>query len=100
MEDGIQTDSLTPGTLLEVATRSRSYRVEILPGGEALISGHPKYCPEPTCVRLHGSTWGHSLLRLHYIGKGMNLEFGHPQFGIVHTSPVLDVREVAPNLAA
>ena len=61
--------------------------------GEALISGHPVFCPQPTRVYIHGSTWGGSMLKESFIGRGMHLEFGHPDGLAVTTSAIQEIRE-------
>ena len=90
---GVSIDELPAGTELEVETSSRTYRLRLLPDGEASISGHPKYCPQPVRVKWFGSSLRLSALRLHFLGLGMNLEFQHPVFGVVHTSRIVDVRQ-------
>jgi hypothetical protein len=35
------------------------------------------------------------MLKSRFIGRGMRLEFGHPDFEPIRTSVILDVREVA-----
>jgi hypothetical protein len=94
--EGVSIDQLPVGTQLDVETASRTYHLELLPGGEASISGHPKYCPQPVRVKLFGSSFGLSALRMHFLGMGMNLEFQHPVYGVVHTSRIVDVRQAKP----
>jgi hypothetical protein len=43
---------LPPGSLLEVETKNRQYRIECLGGDAIRISGHPNYCPEPVSGRI------------------------------------------------
>src|SRR5690349_2382926 len=38
------------------------------------IEGHPKYCPQATRCNIHGSTFGGSMLKVDFIGRGMHLE--------------------------
>ena len=94
VEGGVHLHDLPPGTLLEVQTQNRYYRILYQGWDQALISGHPVFCPEPVPVTIHGSTWGGSMLKSRYIGRGMRLEFGHPDFEPIRTSVILDVREV------
>jgi len=54
--------------------------------------GHPQYCPEPVAVRIAGSTWDGSMLKLQFIGRGMRLEFRHPVFRTIKTSRIVDIR--------
>ncbi|SPE31080.1 conserved hypothetical protein [Candidatus Sulfopaludibacter sp. SbA3] len=93
IEGGVHLHDVQPGTVLEVMTQNRSYTLEYQGRGQALISGHPVFCPEPVLVSIHGSTWGGSMLKERYIGRGMHLEFGHPERQPITTSLIVDVRE-------
>ena len=72
--------------VLEVETKNRSYRLKSRGDGRVLISGHPRHCPEPVLVRIHGSTWSQSMLKAPLIGRGMHLEYWHPTHGVIRTS--------------
>jgi hypothetical protein len=91
-EEGIRLDALQVGEKLELATKNRIYVVENRGNDEMLISGHPKYCPQPTLVKLYGSTEGWTTLRPGFIGQGMYLEFRHPELGPVRTSRIEEIR--------
>jgi hypothetical protein len=93
VEGGVHLCNVPPGTVLEVTTRNRAYAIRYEGNGKALISGHPVFCPEPTLVNIHGSTWGGSMLKEGFIGRGMHLEFGQPAYERVTTSVIVDVRE-------
>jgi hypothetical protein len=95
VEGGVHLRDVPPGTVLEVKTQNRAYKILYQGWDQALISGHPVFCPEPVPVTIHGSTWGGSMLKSRFIGRGMRLEFGHPDFEPIRTSVILDVREVA-----
>jgi hypothetical protein len=92
IEGGVHLRNMAPGTVLEVETQNRAYRIEYQGRGRALISGHPVFCPNPTPVVIHGSTWGGSMLKAGYIGRGMHLEFGHPEYEPITTSRIIEVR--------
>jgi hypothetical protein len=93
IEGGVYLRDLPEESLLEVETRNRLYELIVRRDGEALISGHPQYCPEPVLVRIHGCNWGGSMLKSAYLGRGMHLEFRHPSYeGVVVTSPIVDIR--------
>ena len=94
--DGIAMDDLAVGAVVEVETGHTTYRVENRGDGKILISGHPQYCPEPVEVELHGSTSGRAIIKFHFIGRGMHLEFLHPTLGLIRTSRIKDVRELTP----
>jgi hypothetical protein len=93
IEGGVHLGRVAPGTVLEVRTQNRAYTIRYQGFGQALISGHPVFCPEPTLVNIHGSTWGGSMLKEKFIGRGMRLEFGHPSCSPITTSIILEVRE-------
>jgi hypothetical protein len=94
IDGGVELSSLQTGAIVEVTTRHHTYTLENQGDGHVLISGHPKYCPEPVCVRFHGSTWGTPMIRRRYIGREMRMEFWHPDFGILLTSQVSEIREL------
>jgi len=95
IEGGVSLRDLPPETTLEVHTQNRVYRLVCRPDGDALISGHPKYCPAPVRVKICGSNWGGSMLKLGYIGRGMHLEFRHPDYDRpIVTSRIVDIREL------
>ena len=95
IEGGVYLKDLPEETTLEIETQNRSYILVNRGQGQALISGHPEFCPEPVLVRIEGSNWGGSMLKSRYIGGGMRLELGHPDFEPIRTSVILDVRQVA-----
>ena len=92
IEGGVCLDDLSEGALLEVETQNRRYTILIRGRGKELIWGHPQYCPDPVPVRIAGSTWGGSMLKLRFIGRGMRLEFRHPVFRAIITSRIVDIR--------
>jgi hypothetical protein len=93
IEGGVHLADVRPGTVLEVKTQNRAYTLCYQGLGQALISGHPVFCPEPVLVNIHGSTWGGSMIKERFIGRGMHLEFGHPSFLPITTSVIVDVSE-------
>ncbi len=95
-EGGVDLDQLPTGAVIDVETDHHTYRVENRGDGRALISGHPKYCPEPVLVDLHGATAGYVLLKMRFIGRGMRMEFRHPVLGVICTSRVREIHEPAP----
>jgi hypothetical protein len=94
IEGGVFLEDLPPSTVLEIYTQHRCYTAVLLGGSQALLSGHPEYCPQPVPVAIAGSTWGGSMLKMHFVGRGMHLEFRHPEYQTpIVTSPVQDIRE-------
>ncbi len=94
IEGGVSLNDLPPATVLEIQTQHHCYLVVLLSDNKALISGHPQFCPEPTQVAIAGSTWGGSMLKRRFVGRGMHLEFCHPQYPTPNvTSPIQEIRE-------
>ena len=92
IEGGVHLRDLPPGSVLSIQTKNRVYEMVVLGDETALLSGHPKFCPEPTEVRIHGSTWGGSMLKMKFLGRGMRLEFARPGHRIILTTRILDIR--------
>jgi hypothetical protein len=94
IEGGVSLGDLPPSTVLEIQTQHHRYTAVFLGESQVLISGHPEFCPEPVQVAIAGSTWGGSMLKLRYIGRGMHLEFCHPEYQTpIVTSRIQEVRE-------
>ena len=93
IEGGVYLKDLPQAATLEVETDNRAYVLVLTGDGQALISGHPEYCPEPVLVHIQGSNWGGSMIMTAYLGRGMHLEFRHPSFsGTIVTSRIRDIR--------
>jgi hypothetical protein len=93
IEGGVYLRDLPDQSTLEVATQNRRYTLVVCDDGQALISGHPEFCPEPVLVRISGSNWGGSMLKAAFLGRGMHLEYRHPKFrGPIVTSPIVEIR--------
>jgi hypothetical protein len=91
IEGGVYLGDLPDGSRLEVETENRSYWVVVRRDG-AEICGHPVFCPSPVKVHIHGSSWGGSMLKVDYIGRGMHLEFQHPEYQTITTSKIIEIR--------
>ena len=96
IEGGVYLDDMSEGAVLEVATENHEYIIVTGCDGAELISGHPQYCPDPVSVRIVGSTWGGSMLKVRFVGRGMRLEFQHPSYRTITTSPIVEIRKAAP----
>jgi len=95
VEGGVYLENLPTHSALEIQTENRHYTVIHRGRGEVLIWGHPVYCPAPTPVSIAGSNWGGSMLKVGFIGRGMHLEFRHPEYRRpIVTSRICDIREV------
>jgi hypothetical protein len=101
IEGGVFLHDLPPSTVLHIQTMHHCYTAVLLGGSEAMISGHPEFCPDPVQVAIAGSTWGGSMLKLQYVGRGMHLEFRHPEYATpIVTSPIQEIRDSQPMAAA
>jgi hypothetical protein len=97
IEGGVSLKDLPPFTVLEIQTMHHCYTAVILRGNVALISGHPEFCPEPVQVAIAGSSWGGSMMKLQFVGRGMHLEFHHPEYATpIITSPIQEIRDSLP----
>ena len=94
----VDCQSLPPGSLLDVETRNRCYRIECLGGHRIRISGHPEMCPTPVACTLQGSADKAGIIEPGMVSPGRYLRFilnDRP----VTTTRVLKVRvERAPSI--
>ncbi len=93
IEGGVFLEGLPPDTVLQIRTQHHFYTL-LLGDNSVLISGHPQFCPQPVQVTIAGSTWGGSMLKARFIGRGMHLEFHHPAYSTpIVTSPIQEICE-------
>ena len=92
IEGGVHLRDLLRGDVLDIETHDWTCRLSYCEDGHAWISGHPRFCPEPVKVHINGSTWGGSMLKQSFIGRGMRLEMEHPQYQRILTSTIIDIR--------
>ena len=89
--------NLDPGSVIDVETKSRHYRIECLGGNSIRVSGHPEFCPNPVMASLQGSLDRDGTLETGFIACGMRLiillDDTHP----ITTSRVLHVRVEQPD---
>jgi hypothetical protein len=95
IEGGVDLNEVPPGAVLEVQTKNHLSTIVHTARGQVLISGHPKFCPSPVEVRIHGSTWGGSMIMNRYLGRGMHLQFARPVHQVVITSRIVDIHAAA-----
>jgi len=93
IEGGVYLSDLQPGDFLEIETQDWVCAFEYCGENEALVSGHLRFCPQPVRVQVAGSTWGGSMLKQNFIGRGMHLEFTHPQYERIVTSTIIEIRD-------
>ena len=91
--------NLVSGSVIDVETKSRHYRIECDGGNAIRISGHPEFCPEPVSARLHGSVDRDGGLEYGVIGRGMRLRFLLDERHPITTSRVVHVRVERPKPA-
>jgi len=96
VEEGVYLDDLPDGVVLEVETSGHRYTIVNRTHGEALISGHPRYCPQPTAVIIGGSALGGCLVKAGFIGLGMRLTFQLPTHRTITTSTIIHIRTSPP----
>jgi hypothetical protein len=96
IEGGVYLHDLGSDAALEIVTENHFYTVLLCEKGVTLICGHPVYCPAPVQVRIAGSNWGGSMLKVGFIGRGMRLEFSHPGYRTpIVTSRIREIREIS-----
>jgi hypothetical protein len=50
-------------------------------------------------VRIEGSNWGGSMIKSSFVGRGMHLEFRHPEYQRpIITSRIVDIRQLIPDV--
>ena len=91
IEGGLRLGALNNGTRVLVQTVNRLYELQVR-NGQTWICGHPEFCPQPVPVRVRGSSWGGSMLKVAYLGRGMHMEFQHPRYSTVTTSRIVSIR--------
>jgi hypothetical protein len=97
IEGGVFLSELLPRTVLQIQTQHHCYTALFLGDNQALIWGHPEFCPQPVPVAIAGSTWGGTMLKVRYVGRGMRLEFHHPGYRTpIVTSPIREINERRP----
>jgi hypothetical protein len=94
IEGGVWLKDVPVGKSLEVQTKNTLYTISHQAEKEWWIQGHDRFCPVPTKCIISGSTWGGSMLKVGFIGRGMNMEFYVEGFPSLTTSQIQDVREV------
>ena len=93
IEGGVYLRDLFDGSSVEIETRNHCYTLVPCGGSDAMLCGHPEYCPEPVRIVVLGSTWGGSMLKEAFIGREMHLEFKHPAYsGPITTSRIVKIR--------
>ena len=81
-EEGFFLNDLAEGTVVDIETQHRRYRLIKRADTHVRISGHPTFCPEPVEVEVEGSMANEfaPVPNPGFIGRGMHLVFKHPHF--------------------
>jgi len=83
--------NMSPGSQIDVETKSRHYHIECLGGNSMRISGHPDYCPTPVMAELQGSTDPDGTFESGAIKPGNHLVFLLGKRLPVTTSKILSI---------
>ena len=95
IEGGVYLRDLPMDGRLEIRTANTSYTLAKRGDGRVLLSGHPEFCPSPVPVTISGCTWGGSMLKEAFLGRGMHLEFQHPDYELpITTSRIVEIRQM------
>jgi hypothetical protein len=96
---GVDLKNLSPGSEIDVETKSHHYHIECLGGNKIRISGHPEYCPTPVAALLQGSIDKEGVLESGLIGRGRRLKFFLDDLRPVTTTRIVDYRVEPPKLS-
>lgn len=90
IEGGVFLKDIPEGKEVDIETQNRHYTL-VKRNGKVLLWGHPVYCALPIEIHLNGSTFGGSMLKVGFIGRGMRLECMLPGGEILTTSKIKDI---------
>ena len=92
--EGVYLHDLDPGSVLDVETESRRYKITYVGGDEILISGHPSLCSSPVSAKFLGSLKSSGEIQFGFLGRGMRLAFRRLTDDLpVITSTTRDIRQ-------
>jgi hypothetical protein len=94
--DSVELKKLSPGSQIDVETKSRHYHIECLGGNAVRIHGHPEYCPMPVVAQFQGSIDNQGGVDAGLIERGMRLRFFILGEFPVTTSAVMDYHVECP----
>jgi len=91
--EGLQLTSLSQGSVVDLFTQNRGYRLEYLGGDRVRISGHPQLCPSPSLARVDGSQKPNGEITRGFITRNERLVFRlADREKPVVTSEIVDIR--------
>jgi|SRR6185436_3138935 len=90
---GIDLEKLEVGTRIEAKTKNSLYKIFTMGHGKFQVVGG-EYFPEKGLhiTRIRGSTFGGSIIKIHWLGIGMHIEF--PE---CTTTAVQSLKIIGPN---
>lgn len=91
---GVEIMKLKPGTKLEVYTKNTLYEIEKIDFGDNFYAQGGKHLQKRKKIKLHGSTYGGSAIKIDYIGLNMQMEFAIGKERIITTSPIEKIKVV------
>ena len=96
---GVSLKEIGEGRTLVVETQNSTYTINIIEPltGKVTVHGGKSFPEQEECT-LSGSTFGGSMLKMNWIGLGMNMEFHRGEKGVTTTSPVHKISIVAPSV--
>jgi hypothetical protein len=94
--EGVQIDSLAPGTEVRVKTRNSEYRLTVLEGGRRRVLVQGGILPTASEARVEGATAGGSVLHSGWIERNRSLELACGPRRII-TSRVRDIQIETPS---
>jgi len=97
VRESVDLKSLSPGSLIDMETKNRHYRIEYLGGNSMRISGHPSFCPNPVLAELQGSLNREGAFETGSITPGRRVVFMLNEHTPVTTSKVVSVHVDRPN---
>ncbi len=88
-DGGMLLKDIPDGALVVVRTKNSAYEIAVIDAaeGKVVIKGNNAYFAEAKLVRVNGSTWGGSALKMDWIGRNMHLEI-YDGANTVHTSAI------------
>ena len=79
-DGGVDISKVMPGNLIAFRTRNTLYLLRREDDGSWMLKGNAVHCPNWIRCVPHGSTWGGSMIKAKFLGKGMQFECGLPPF--------------------
>jgi hypothetical protein len=93
IDGGVWLKDVPVGTALLIQTQNTAYELRRESDNAWLIRGHARFCPTWTRVVVHGSTWGGSMLKVKFLGRGMHMEFSVDHWPTLTTTEIREITE-------